>query len=217
MVKMIRLPKHIGIIPDGNRRWAIKNGLHKKDGYMKSIDPSKMLYDDIRNLGVKEVTVYCFTAENVKRLQNQKDAFKEAIIDIVNWIKLEDVSLLVVGDHNSKVFPQELLYYTNPQVDREKRFKVNLLVNYSWKWDIKQIPKNIYRNRNITHSIGSDNISNVDLIIRWGGRSRLSGFIPLQSAYVDLFVIDDFYPDYKIEHISDALKWYNKQDRTLGG
>ena len=63
----------------------------------------------------------------------------------------------------------------------------------------------------------SKNISRIDLIIRWGGRRRLSGFLPIQSVYSDFFVVDDLWPDFKPEHIYEALDWYNVQDITLGG
>jgi undecaprenyl diphosphate synthase len=60
-------------------------------------------------------------------------------------------------------------------------------------------------------------VSRIDLIIRWGGRRRLSGFLPVQSVYSDFYIIDDYWPDFKPEHFYQALEWYNKQDITLGG
>ncbi|MBE5995597.1 MAG: undecaprenyl diphosphate synthase family protein, partial [Paenibacillaceae bacterium] len=57
----------------------------------------------------------------------------------------------------------------------------------------------------------------MDLIIRWGGRRRLSGFLPVQSVYSDLYVVDDYWPDFKTDHVYKALEWYSRQDVTLGG
>lgn len=65
--------------------------------------------------------------------------------------------------------------------------------------------------------IKSKDISRVDLIIRWGGRRRLSGFLPVQSIYADFYIIDDLWPDFKPEHFWQALEWYDQQDVTLGG
>ena len=65
--------------------------------------------------------------------------------------------------------------------------------------------------------IHSKDISRIDLIIRWGGRRRLSGFLPVQSVYADFFVIDELWPAFKDEHFYAALSWYDKQDVTLGG
>ncbi|NLZ51899.1 MAG: dihydroorotate dehydrogenase, partial [Thermoanaerobacteraceae bacterium] len=71
--------------------------------------------------------------------------------------------------------------------------------------------------RNITDYIKSKDVSRVDLIIRWGGRRRLSGFLPVQSIYSDFYVIDDYWPDFKPQHFWEALEWYDHQDITLGG
>lgn len=69
----------------------------------------------------------------------------------------------------------------------------------------------------VVKNIASSEISRMDLIIRWGGRRRLSGFLPLQSIYSDFYVVDELWPDYNINQVHDALKWYQDQDITLGG
>lgn len=66
-------------------------------------------------------------------------------------------------------------------------------------------------------SLKSQEISRMDLVIRWGGRRRLSGFLPVQSVYSDIYVVEDYWPDFKREHVEEALKWYSVQDVTLGG
>ena len=66
-------------------------------------------------------------------------------------------------------------------------------------------------------TIHSSEISRIDLIIRWGGRRRLIGFLPVQSVYSDFYVVNEFWPDFKPEHFYNALDWYNDQDITLGG
>ena len=87
-----------------------------------------------------------------------------------------------------------------------------------WLWDIGYIQeKNQSLKTNVSNNIYSADISRMDLIVRWGRRCRLSGFLPVQSVYSDFYVIDDYWPDYKDEHIYDALDWYDHQDVTLGG
>ncbi len=63
----------------------------------------------------------------------------------------------------------------------------------------------------------SHDISRVYLIVRWGGGRRLSGFLPVQSTYADIFVLDEYWPDFKVAHFYDALSWFAQQDTTLGG
>jgi undecaprenyl diphosphate synthase len=70
---------------------------------------------------------------------------------------------------------------------------------------------------NVIDGIASASISRIDLIIRWGGGRRLSGFLPIQSVYADLYVVDEMWPDYRSEQVYKALEWYQDQDMTLGG
>ncbi len=95
--------------------------------------------------------------------------------------------------------------------------KVNFLVNYGWEWDFGGLKGADPGRGNILKNLHSSDVSKIDLIIRWGGRSRLSGFLPAQSVYADIFVVDDLWPDFKPEHLTRALNWYAKQDITLGG
>lgn len=214
----MRLPKHVGIIPDGNRRWAQNNGMSKEDGYDKGIDPGLSLFRQCKSLGIKELTYYGFTKDNTKRPKVQRIAFTKACIDAVEILSKEDASLLVIGNTSSPVFPKELLAYTKRQTFGKGSIKVNFLVNYSWEWDISNIRENKKSNKvDLYKNIHSSDISRIDLIVRWGGRRRLSGFLPIQSVYSDFFIVDDYWPDYKEQHLHDALNWYNKQDVTLGG
>ena len=213
----MRLPNHIGIIPDGNRRWAENNGLTKEKGYNLGINPGLLLFKLCQKLGIKEITYYGFTTDNTKRPAKQKEAFTQACIDAVKLLSNEDAELLVLGNTESPCFPQELLPFTERKVFGKGGIKVNFLVNYGWEWDLNLSRKTNNKRKNLDLALQSKDISRIDLIIRWGGRRRLSGFLPIQSVYSDFFVIDDFWPDFKPQHIYDALDWYATQDITLGG
>lgn len=214
-----RLPKHIGIIPDGNRRWAQSNGLQKEDGYGYGIAPGFELYRECLALGIKEMTFYGFTQDNTKRPAIQTKAFQKACVDSVMQLSSQDANLLVVGNAASPLFPKELVPFTKRVTMGKGLMNVNFLVNYGWDWDLSQSFKNgsITDKFNLSSDIASSDISRIDLIIRWGGRRRLSGFLPIQSIYADFFVVDDMWPEFKIEHLYDALDWYQNQDVTLGG
>lgn len=202
-----RIPKHIGIIPDGNRRWAVKNNLNKKDGYSNGIKPGFELYEIMLEYGIKEATFYGFTHDNTKRPSDQKEAFVKACVGAVNKLANRDANLLVIGNDKSSVFPKELKKYANNRVKFGRGLiNINFLVNYDWKWDLKN-----------GYNIASSDISRLDLIIRWGGRRRLSGFLPVQSVYSDIYVLDEYWPDFKKDHFLEALTWYQTTDVTLGG
>lgn len=216
-VKFKRLPKHIGIIPDGNRRWAQRQGLAKEAGYNHGIDPGFALYELCLELGIPEVTFYGFTQDNTKRPATQKAAFQMACVEAVNKLAHRDASLLVIGNDQSAQFPEELKPYTTRQIFGRDLMKINFLVNYGWKWDLQHFASQSTENVNLLQAIASRDISRIDLIIRWGGRRRLSGFLPVQSIYADFYVVDELWPDFQPQHFYDALKWYEEQDITLGG
>lgn len=213
----MRIPKHIGIIPDGNRRWALARGMSKECGYMIGTEPGLALFKLCQKAGINELTYYGFTVDNTKRPVRQRKAFTEACIHAVKLLANEDADLLVIGNYDSPMFPDELLPYTTRQTFGKGGIKVNFLVNYGWEWDLSSLKKAQDRKRNVIDYIESKDISRVDLIIRWGGRRRLSGFLPVQSIYADFYIIDDLWPDFKPEHFWQALEWYDQQDITLGG
>jgi undecaprenyl diphosphate synthase len=212
-----RLPNHIGIIPDGNRRWAQGNGLNKEDGYDFGLKPGLELYKECVKLGIKELTFYGFTQDNTKRPAAQRIAFQKACVKSVLLLRDFDANLLIVGNTDSPLFPKELLPYTKRTTFGKGLININFLVNYGWNWDLNYISDENKNNGNISTRIASSEISRIDLIIRWGGRSRLSGFLPIQSIYADFYIIDEMWPDFKLEHLYKSLEWYQTQDVTLGG
>ena len=202
-----RMPRHVGIIPDGNRRWAEGRGSPRRDGYAAGILPGIRLLVLCRDLGIEELSVYGFTKENVRRPADQVQAFREACVDFCRRAIDAGAALHVVGDSDSSVFPPELRPYTQARTAGEIRF--NLLVNYGWQWDLAAMQK--------TGKLASALATRIDLIVRWGGRRRLSGFLPVQSAYADIHVIDTLWPDMRADEFIAALRWYEHQDITLGG
>ena len=169
-MKFNRLPRHIGVIPDGNRRWAEGCGFPKEAGYSKGINPGFKLYNACLDLGIEEMTFYGFTQDNTKRPVAQRVAFQKACVEAVKLLCNKDASLLVVGNTDSSLFPDELRPYTSRSTFGKGRMKVNFLVNYSWWWDLAHafsggneisdprsfLPKNT----------ASKEISRIELIIR---------------------------------------------------
>lgn len=204
---MFRIPKHIGIIPDGNRRWAKEKGLKKEEGYAYGLEPGMKVLELAKKYGVEELTYYGFTVDNCKRPKEQVKAFSKACVEAVNKIKEAGVSIRVIGNTKSTCFPKELLSYTGKRAETDadkQKMKVNLLINYGWEWDLK-------------NNWASKDIPRVDMVIRWGGMCRLSGFLPIQSVYSDFYIVKELWPDFAEQQFEDAIKWYQKQDITLGG
>ena len=204
---MKRVPKHIGIIPDGNRRWAAGNRLKKEEGYEYGLEPGLRLLQAAQDHGIQELTYYGFTVDNCKRPKAQVTAFSNACVKAVKMIEQENAELYVIGNTASPCFPTELLPYTGrkrqPACD-SSALRVNFLVNYGWEWDMK-------------NNWMSSEIPRIDLVIRWGGMCRLSGFLPIQTVYSDFYIVKELWPDFEEKQFTDALQWYQKQDITLGG
>ena len=219
MNKFKRLPQHIGVIPDGNRRWAQVRGFEKQDGYKFGIQPGFQIYNSCLELGIKEITYYGFTVDNAKRPAAQIKAFQKACVEAVEGLAHRDADLLVVGNTQSKMFPKELLPYSKRVRFGKNLIKVNFLVNYGWDWDLNYFVENrdVYLNTKLIDGIASSDISRLNLIIRWGGGRRLSGFLPIQSIYADIYVLEEMWPDYETAQFYKALEWYQEQDMTLGG
>jgi len=199
------LPRHVGFIPDGNRRWAVGRGLSKEAGYQAGIGPGLALFEICKSQGIPEVSVYGFTQDNTKRPPLQIQAFRLACVSFALEIARRGAALLVVGDETSSQFPDELRKFRTRQ---GSGINVNFLLNYHWEWDLSGLREGPIR---------SQDVSRLDLIVRWGGGRRLSGFLPVQSVYADFYVIDDYWPDFKPEHFAEALNWFKEQDQTLGG
>ncbi len=215
-----RLPRHVGIIPDGNRRWAESRGAPRREGYPAGIPPGLRLLQLCRELGIEETSVYGFTKENVRRPPEQVHAFREACVEFARSAVEAGAALHVIGDAESPVFPEALRPYTGERTPGDIR--VNLLVNYGWQWDLSAVLERARYDRRPRRSdlpglLASGQASRIDLVVRWGGRRRLSGFLPVQSAYADIYVVDTLWPDMELEEFIDALRWYEEQDVTLGG
>ncbi|HOJ21553.1 MAG TPA: polyprenyl diphosphate synthase [Armatimonadota bacterium] len=213
-----RLPRHVGFIPDGNRRWAEQRGLPRSEGYAAGIEPGLLLLDECARLGIAEVSIYGFTQENTRRPKEQTQAFRAACVEFALRAAARGVALRVLGDATSPVFPPELIPYAERRVGPGP-LRVNLLVNYGWAWDLENALRHgaSAGRRDVMQCLASADASRLDLVVRWGGRCRLSGFLPVQSVYADLYVVDALWPDFQIEQFHEALRWHARQDVTLGG
>ncbi len=208
-----KLPRHVGLIPDGNRRWARERGFPVIDGYRAGVYKGLQMLQDCIHLGIEEVTLYGFTQDNTKRPKEQRIAFADACVAFVDAALDSEIALLVVGDTTSPMFPAQLKHFAAERTG--SGLKVNMLVNYGWEWDLQTAMAS--GNKRTLDGLASSEVSRMDLIVRWGGFRRLSGFLPVQSVYADFFVVDDYWPDYELDQFLAALAWFQTQEPSLGG
>ncbi len=153
-------------------------------GYDHGVAPGLSLFEHCKRSGIDEISVYGFTQDNTRRPAKQTAAYRAAVVEFAREVRRKGAALLVVGDDRSPVFPQELAEFCTRSPGSPR---LNLLVNYGWSWDLDGL-----RNGGLR----SAEVSRIDLIVRWGGGRRLSGFLPVQSVYADIFVVDALWPDF---------------------
>ena len=115
-----RKPMHIGIIPDGNRRWAEQHKLSREAGYAYGLKPGLLLLQQAKTYGIQEITYYGFTVDNCRRPKEQVQAFQQACVQAVHDLATEGVDLLVIGNTDSKCFPEELKEVYKSNCDKRR-------------------------------------------------------------------------------------------------
>lgn len=228
------LPVHIGIIMDGNGRWAKKRGLPRFAGHKAGADTFKKIARYCNKIGIKYLTVYAFSTENWKRPQKEV----EAIIDLLrNYLrdaenyKKENIRVRFIGDIS--VFDEEIRTKIAESQSESKDFtglNLNIAINYGGKDEIvhaaKLLAKEIEEDKLHPDDIDEAALEsrlytagqpNVDLVIRPSGEYRLSNFMVWQSAYAEFVFMHVLWPDFTEKHLNEALWEYANRSRRFGG
>jgi len=230
------LPKHIGIIMDGNRRFAVKNGFKPWLGHSEGVKSVKRVIENSVELGIKELTLYTFSTENFKRSSEEfnhlmklfKKNFKKVIDDDELSIKKNKVRMRFIGrlemfDAPIQEMMQELMEKT---IDHENLI-VNFAMAYGGRYElidaIKKISKDVKDGKiditDIDESVIGKNLyldSDVDLLIRTSGEHRISNFLPWQLSYAEFYFEDHLWPEFSTEDFHMALHDYAKRHRRFG-
>ena len=218
---------HVGIIMDGNRRWAKKHLLSSFDGHKQGVENFKEIARYSNNIGIKNLTVYAFSTENWRRTQEEVNyllnLFEKYLTGVLEEFDIENVKIRFIGDmskFSQKI--QDLILQIEQKSCQNTGMILNIAVNYGSREEICSAIKKISSqefNNNITEKEISNNIlsPDLDLVIRTGGEKRLSNFMLWQSAYAELYFTDILWPDFTVHDLEDALKDYSKRTRKFGG
>lgn len=232
---MNNIPKHIGIIMDGNGRWAKRRGLPRSAGHKAGADVIERITDYCATLGVEVVTAYAFSTENWSRPKDEVDALMDLLYDYLIQVEdkfgKNDTKFSVIGDiskFSEKV--QTAIHHAIDVTKNGKRIVLNLALNYGGRDDIVRAARSISDDVK-AGIISSDTIDEelfsryvdtkafpeVDLIIRPSGEQRLSNFLLWQAAYAEFWYSDICWPDFKNEDMKQAIIDYQKRNRRFGG
>lgn len=230
---MLVLPNSIGIIPDGNRRWAQIRGLKPFMGHWYGAKKLEEIVKFVFEIGIKEVNVYALSTENLRERDKKeiKELFKIFKTYLNEWktgnfkeIELYEVKVNFFG--NFFLLPKSLVRIMKKIMQKTSKFRkriLNILIAYGGTYEILNLIKKVIEKKVKIENITEEKIreylfvkNNIDLIIRTGGYSRLSNFLPLQSTYAEIYVIKKLWPDITKRDIINAIKWYSKIERKFG-
>lgn len=225
------LPIHIGIIMDGNGRWAKLRNLPRTKGHREGLDVAKQIVKAASDLGIKFVTLYTFSTENWKRTQEEvgylMTLIKKHLSSEFNFYKENKIRIEHIGDITA--LPMDVQTEIKNAKNDTKDFTgttVLLAINYGGKNEIIRGIKKLAAQKkdfssiteqDLSLALDTKNIPDVDLLIRTGGELRLSNFLLWQAAYAELIFTDTLWPDYTKEEFIKNIQTFQHRTRRFGG
>lgn len=227
------VPNHVAVVLDGNRRWATEKGLQKWEGHRSGGEKFEQFLDWAVEAGVKEVSAYVLSAENLGRPKKELNKIFDLMCEFINkWLQpgglidKHEVRVSFIGKLDR--LPMRLLALikkmTLKTAKYSKRF-LNVMIAYSGKDEIAGAVQNIIKNMakygsiRVTPKTIEKNLAvnvPVDLVIRTGGHSRLSNFLLWQTAYAEMYTTKTFWPDLTKREFYKALNFFSNTQRNFG-
>lgn len=225
------LPKHIGIIMDGNGRWAKERNLNRSLGHREGLKSAKAIVHEASKMGIPYISLYVFSTENWKRTEAEVSYLMQLLR---SYLKKEfqfylDNQIRVVHSGDSSSLPLDVREDIESISEMTKGFTgltVNLLINYGGRDEIvrsfrramnKGIDSNNLSELDISQNLDQPEIPDLDLVIRTAGEFRLSNFLIWQASYSEFYISDKLWPDFSSVDFKQAIKHYQERVRKFGG
>lgn len=226
-----KIPVHIAIIPDGNRRWAKKRGLPTLVGHKKGLYNGLLpIVEACSCRGVKYLTFYCFSTENWNRSKKEIDylmrLFEEVFKNKVKELHRDNIKINVIGDvtrFSSNI--QKLIVQAKDLTRNNSGLTVNFALNYGSRDETARAVRKIVSEKissdKITPEIISSHLDTAgqpdpDILIRTSGEKRISNYLLWQLAYTELYFTDIMWPDFGEKELDKALREYDRRKRNFG-
>ena len=228
------LPRHIGIIMDGNGRWASRRGLPRSAGHKAGADTFGKIAKYCREIGVPYLTIYAFSTENWKRpadeVEGLMDLLRRYLIEMFKH-REEDARLCFLGERGPLSDDiREMMARAEAESAKNTAITINIALNYGGRDEIVHAARALAR-RCLAGELSPDEIDeeafagalytagqpDPDLIIRPSGEQRTSNFLPWQAAYAELVFMDVLWPDFTPGHLDRAIEEYQGRSRRFGG
>lgn len=224
------LPKHVAVIMDGNGRWAKKQGAARVFGHKNAIKAVRDTVEGCAELGISHLSLYAFSTENWGRPKVEVDALMQLLVATIKsemkTLMENDVRLSSIGDIEKlprKCYQE--LKSAKEQTASNKGLNLILALNYSGKWDITQACKKAIAQKLAPEELSDSKfesylstagIPDPELLIRTSGEFRISNFMLWQLAYTEIYISDILWPDFRKEHLHEALLNYQSRERRFG-
>lgn len=234
-IKADSLPLHVGIIMDGNRRWAKKRNLPVSAGHSKGAETFKKLALYCNKIGLRHLTVYAFSTENWKRSEKEISAlmllFRKYLKMVMEEFKEENIRIKFIGDISRfSEDIKEMVKVIETETKNRTGLNLNIAMNYGSRAEILRAVRNIsqkieskkLKTEDINEQLLENNLytkgqGDIDLIIRTAGEQRISNFLLWQGAYAEFYFTDVLWPDFSENEFNKAITEYNKRIRKFGG
>ncbi len=222
---MSKVPEHVAIILDGNRRWASEKGILKYLGHDEGAKTLENVTKAAAKLGVKYLTVYALSTENLKRAKEELDHLLGILAKIYDYEKSfqeNGVRFNTIGDL-TKLPPnlQKLLLELIEKTKNNTKITLTVALAYGGRDEIIRAIQKINNTQELTEEnfskyLDTKDLPDVELMIRTGGHQRLSNFLPWQSTYAELYFTETKWPDFTENELKTALEWFSQQQRNGG-
>ena len=229
-----RLPKHLAIIMDGNGRWAKQKGFLRAIGHENGTKSVRVTVETCAKIGIENLTLYAFSTENWKRPKLEVDTLMRLLVSSLKKeiATLQDNNIRLNAIGNLHALPKKVFAELNDVIENTKantRMTLTLALSYGSRDElvnaIKEISAKVKNNiislENVDESVVNahlytQNLPDVDLLIRTSGEQRISNFLLWQIAYAELCFVDVLWPDFNQNHLAKALIEYQKRERRFG-
>lgn len=229
------LPYHVAIIMDGNGRWAQKRNMPRAMGHRQGVESLREIVEACLELGIKILTVYAFSTENWKRPKEEVDILMNLLVEYlqkeISSLHQQGVRINPIGEISRLPLPAiRELEKAQAKTKHNDRLILNVALNYGGRAEIVQAVKEIaglikegkIQPDEITEEIISNHLAtrampDPDLLIRPSGEYRISNFLLWQIAYTEFWITDTLWPDFRKEHLLEAIRAYQKRERRFGG
>lgn len=228
------LPRHIGIILDGNGRWATKRGLPRNMGHRRGAKAFREISKYCRKLGIPYLTVYAFSTENWSRPKEEVDAIMQLLRDYLKEVydhQEENVRIHFLGDPAPLARDiRDMICEIEEQGAQHNEITVNIALNYGGRAELAKVARELVKLARegklspdqvdeplIERHLYTAGQPDPDMIIRPSGEMRTSNFLIWQAAYAEHIYMDVLWPDFTPAHLDRALEEYSRRDRRFGG